>query len=97
MSAVQTITGTTNVSVEAVAAFRADLHGSVFQPQDAGYDEARSIYNGMIDKHPALDRTLRRCCRRVHSVNFARDNRLTLAIRGGGHNGPGLAHATMDW
>jgi FAD/FMN-containing dehydrogenase len=70
---------------------RAALRGQLIERGDAGYDEARKLYNGMIDKRPLL---MARCVDTadvITAVNFARDNGLPLAIRGGGHNGPGLA------
>ena len=57
---------------------------------DPEYDEARKLYNGMIDKRPLL---IARCVDAadvIAAVNFGRDNKLPVAIRGGGHNGPGL-------
>jgi FAD/FMN-containing dehydrogenase len=79
---------------EATAAFAKSFRGRLIHPTDADYDVARALYNGMIDKRPAL---LARCADVADvmaAVNFARDNGLLLAIRGGGHNGPGLAVAT---
>jgi len=70
--------------------FRASMRGEVIEPGDAGYNEARKLYNGMIDKKPAL---IARCvdvADVMTSVNYARETGLLLAIRGGGHNGPGL-------
>lgn len=67
------------------------MHGPVLRPKDRGYDDARRIYNGMIDKRPAM---IARCWSPddvVAAVNFAREHELLVAIRGGGHNGPGLA------
>jgi FAD/FMN-containing dehydrogenase len=66
------------------------LRGRVIRPGDSDYDAARALYNGMIDKRPKL---IARCvdvADVIAAVNFARDNGLLLAIRGGGHNGPGL-------
>ncbi len=67
------------------------LEGHVILPSDAAYDGARKIWNAMIDRHPAL---IVRCAGTsdvVHAVNFARENGLALAIRGGGHNIAGNA------
>ena len=75
---------------QAIAAYQQSLRGRLIQPSDVDYDTARSLYNGMIDKRPRL---IARCvdvADVVASVNFARDQNLLLAIRGGGHNGPGL-------
>ena len=73
-----------------VADFQQSLRGRLIQPSDADYDAARALYNGMIDKRPRL---IARCvdvADVITAVNFARDQGLLLAIRGGGHNGPGL-------
>jgi FAD/FMN-containing dehydrogenase len=67
--------------------FRGDLIG----PLDVGYDTARQLYNGMIDKRPNLIARCTDVADVIAAVNFGRDNRLKIAIRGGGHNGPGLA------
>lgn len=69
---------------------QAQLRGTLVQPGDAGYDQARKVYNAMIDRKPRAVA----CCADVADVmacvNFARDNKLLLAVRGGGHNGGGL-------
>jgi FAD/FMN-containing dehydrogenase len=80
----------TNMKNEVVDAFKATLRGPVLQPGDPGYDDARSIWNAMIDRVPP-DRALRRHRRRDAAVNFARENGLPLAVRGGGHNIAGSA------
>ncbi len=82
-----------SVSLEetAIQEFAACLRGSLLRPGDAGYEQARQVYNAMIDKHPAL---IARCvdvADVIAAVNFAREHRLTLAVRGGGHSGPGLS------
>lgn len=74
-----------------IKALQARLEGELLQPADAGYDAARSIWNGMIDKRPALIVRCRTSQDVVEAVNFARDNRLTLAVRSGGHNVAGSA------
>ena len=66
------------------------LRGPVIRAGDAAYDEARKLYNAMIDKRPLA---LARCLDAgdvIMCVNFARENGIPLAIRGGGHNGAGL-------
>src|SRR6266702_4740952 len=69
---------------------KANLRGGLIEPGDEGYDEARKVYNGMIHKKP---RAIARCtdvADVIRSVNFATENNLLLAIRGGGHNAGGL-------
>ena len=78
------------LSEQAVTALRAQLRGELIQPGDAHYDEARKVYNAMIDKHPALIVRCTDAADVMGAVNFARDNQLTVAVRGGGHNGPGF-------
>jgi hypothetical protein len=70
--------------------FKASLRGELILRSDPRYDEARKLYNGMIDKRPLL---IARCvdvADVITAVNFGRDQDLLIAIRGGGHNGPGL-------
>jgi FAD/FMN-containing dehydrogenase len=81
---------TTTLDEAAVQALAARLRGELIRPSDAGYDDARKVYNGMIDKRPALIARCAGVADVVAAVNFAREQRLTLAVRGGGHNGPGL-------
>jgi len=78
------------LDVANVDAFAQQLHGSVTRPDDSDYDEVRTLYNAMIDKRPAL---IARCVDRddvVAAVKFGREQGLDIAIRCGGHNGPGL-------
>ncbi len=66
------------------------LRGALLRPSDAGYEQACRVYNGMIEKRPAL---IARCvdvADVITAVNFACEHELTLAVRGGGHSGPGL-------
>ena len=65
------------------------LQGKLLSPQDSGYDTARKVYNGMIDKHPALIAQCSDVDDVVTMVNYARENNLLLAVKGGGHNGAG--------
>jgi hypothetical protein len=73
-----------------IAGFKAALRGQLIEPRDEGYDEARALYNGMIDKRPRLIARCADVADVINAVNFGRDNNLLIAIRGGGHNGPGL-------
>jgi FAD/FMN-containing dehydrogenase len=66
------------------------LRGVLLRRGDAGYEEARAVYNAMINKHPALIARCMDVADVMAAVNFAREQQLTLAVRGGGHNGPGL-------
>ncbi|MGW2048224.1 FAD-binding oxidoreductase [Streptomyces sp. NPDC001858] len=75
----------------ALAALREDLVGDVFAPQDPGYDEARAVFNAMVDRRPAV---IAQCVDEsdvVRSVRFARDLDLPIAVRGGGHSVAGMA------
>ena len=69
---------------------RAQFRGELITPKDAAYDTARKVYNGMIDKKPALIAKCVDAADVMAGVNFAREKKLLLAVRGGGHNGPGL-------
>ena len=73
-----------------IASLAQSLRGELIQPGDARYDEARKLYNGMIDKRPRLIARVADVADVITAVNFGRDQGLLIAIRGGGHNGPGL-------
>jgi FAD/FMN-containing dehydrogenase len=67
------------------------LSGPLILPGDLAYDEARTIWNAMINRRPAVILRCRTETDVVHSVNYARENKLAVSIRGGGHNIAGLA------
>jgi FAD/FMN-containing dehydrogenase len=75
---------------DTINAFAAGLRGKLIRRGDAEYDEARQLYNAMIDKRPLLIAQCADTGDVMTAVNFGRDNQLPIAIRGGGHNGPGL-------
>lgn len=84
-------TGTTMVDAGEIEALAARLRGSILEPDDASYDEARSIWNAMIDRRPGL---IARCAGAsdvVAAVRFAREHGLLVSVRGGGHNIAGNA------
>src|SRR5262249_44006524 len=74
-----------------IKSFRSAFYGQVFEPADAGYDQARQIWNASVNKHP---RVIARCsgvADVIAAVNFGRANNLLTAVRGGGHNVGGRA------
>jgi FAD/FMN-containing dehydrogenase len=72
-----------------VKEFRESLRGPVLCPGDDGYDEARKVWNAMIDRRPGLIARCTGVADVINAVNFARSNNLLVAVRGGGHNIPG--------
>ena len=70
--------------------FAAHLRGKIVLPSDKNYNETRKVYNAMIDKRPALFAICADVADVIASVNFAHENDLVVAVRGGGHNGGGL-------
>jgi FAD/FMN-containing dehydrogenase len=74
----------------AVDTFETGLLGQLIRAGDEDFDEARKVYNEMIDRYPGLIARCANVSDVISAVNFARENDLTLAVRGGGHNGAGL-------
>lgn len=79
------------VTQETRAALKASLRGTLLHPADQGYDEARTIWNAMIDKRPAMIVRCAGVADVINAVNFARTHDLLVAVRGGGHNVAGNA------
>src|SRR3954451_18208424 len=78
---------------QALAALKDRVAGTVIRPGDEGYEEARRVYNAMIDVHPAA---IVRCASDedvVEVVRTAAERRMDLAVRGGGHSVPGVGTA----
>jgi FAD/FMN-containing dehydrogenase len=73
-----------------ISTLKASLRGELIQQGDEGYDAARKVYNGMIDKRPALIARCADVADVIAAVNFGRENGLLVSIRGGGHNAGGL-------
>jgi FAD/FMN-containing dehydrogenase len=71
--------------------FRGRLRGPLLTPVDPGYDEARAVRNGLIDRRPALIIRCNGAADVVAAVNFAREHDLLVSVRGGGHNVGGMA------
>jgi len=79
------------VDNEALQAFAAQMRGPVLGPDDAAYEDARKIWNGLIDRRPALIAQCSGAADVVDAVDFAREHGLLLSILGGGHNVAGNA------
>ncbi|MFN0156941.1 MAG: FAD-binding oxidoreductase [Bacteroidota bacterium] len=82
-----------DLAQEKLDALKMRLLGPVVLPGDAGYEDSRSVWNGMIQKNPAMVVRCRGVADVVSCVQFARENDLLLCIKGGGHNIAGLATA----
>ena len=76
--------------VAALDALREQIRGTVTGPDDAGYDAARTVRNGMIDKRPSVVVQPANAGDVMTAVRFAADNDLTVAVRGGAHSVPGF-------
>ena len=83
--------GLATVSAPVLDAFAASLRGQLLNAGDAGYDEARTVWNAMIDRRPGLIVRCAGAADVIAAVNFARENHLLVAMRGGGHNIAGSA------
>ncbi len=84
----------TSVNPKDIEAFRKTFGGQVLLPGEPGYDEARRVHNGLIDKHPAIIARCSGTADIADAVNLARRLDLEIAVKGGGHNVAGKA--TVD-
>ena len=78
------------VGVSELKRLKSALHGYLIHPKDKEYEEARKVWNGMIDRHPSF---IIRCADEsdvVQSIRFVREHNLLVAVRGGGHNVAGF-------
>ena len=69
---------------------KSGFRGDIVQQGDETYENSRKVYNGMIDKHPAIIAYCADTADVISAVNFGRNNKILIAVRGGGHNGGGL-------
>jgi FAD/FMN-containing dehydrogenase len=79
------------LDAEALQGFVEGVRGAVLRPGDQGYDDARAIWNGLIDRRPELIVQCTGAADVVDAVNFAREQNLLLSVKGGGHNVAGNA------
>ena len=83
--------GVTTFDQSAIAHLRSQLRGALLLPADPEYADARSLWNGMIDRHPAVIARCRDVADVAACVNFGRTHQLPVSIKCGGHNISGLA------
>ncbi len=81
------------LDAKSIQTFREQLRGPLLLPGEPGYDDARMIWNAMIDHHPALIVRARGAADVIATVNFAREHGLLLSIKGGGHSVSGKSVA----
>ena len=85
------------VSETRIEEFRVGLRGEVIRPDEVAYDTARRIWNNSVDRHPGIIARCEGAADVVDAVNFARENGLLVAVRGGGHNVGGRALCDDGW
>jgi FAD/FMN-containing dehydrogenase len=80
-----------SVLEQAAEQLNGNFRGEVLRAGDAGYDEARKVFNAMFDRRPALIARCAGVADVMAAVEFARESGLQVAVRGGGHGVPGYA------
>ena len=88
---IRTLDATRTIPEETLAALKSKMRGSVALPGEEGYDAARTIWNAMIDRRPAVAARCVTANDVAHAVKLARDQSLLVSVRGGGHNIAGAA------
>lgn len=95
-----------SIPESAVESLHDQTHGTVLDPEEEGYTEARTVFNAMIDKYPSIIVQASGATDVMAAVDFARNHDLLLSVKGGGHNFAGTAVcdggltidlSTMDW
>ena len=89
--------GPIELSDARVSDFEARLRGRLLTAQSPDYDEARSLWNAMIDRRPALIARCAGAADVVEAVRFAGEHALLNSVKSGGHNIPGRRFATTAW
>ena len=84
------MTTSTATTTAPYAELAAAVRGDLILPGEPGYDQARAVYNAMIDKHPAAIASCRDTADIITCVRFARSHGIEIAVRGGGHNAAGF-------
>ena len=93
MTGGQTMGTTSTYSAGGLDELRSSVSGRIIQPDDGGYDEARRVHNGLIDRRPAIIVRCRSAADAAAALRFARAEGLDISVRGGGHNVAGRAVA----
>ncbi len=78
------------IDAAVITRFKLSLRGDLILPGDESYDREKKVFNGMIDRHPAMIAKCADVADIITAVNFGRDNNILLSVRGGGHNAGGL-------
>lgn len=82
---------------QSIDQLKSSFRGDLIQPNDAAYESARKVYNGMIDKRPSLIAKCVDVADVIAAVRFGVENGMLTAIRGGGHNGGDQERAKTVW